>query len=101
MLGCIFLFQECLFLGLCFSFLPGFLEILVFSGGIFLQEPPFGWTPESQITPESPEYSGIPFPANQNYRDLTRDHGVGEALETRRPISWAVVNVRPRPSISP
>ena len=26
-LGCIFLFQECLFLGLCFSFLPGFLQI--------------------------------------------------------------------------
>ena len=26
-LGCIFLFQECLFLGLCFSFLPGFLRI--------------------------------------------------------------------------
>ena len=27
LLGCIFLFQECLFLGLCFSFLPGFLRI--------------------------------------------------------------------------
>ena len=26
-LGCIFLFQECPFLGLCFSFLPGFLRI--------------------------------------------------------------------------
>ena len=56
---------------------------------------------EPRITPESPEYSGIPVPAKQNYRDLTRDHGVGEALETRRPISWAVVNVRPRLSISP
>jgi hypothetical protein len=32
---------------------------------------------------------------------LTQDHGVGEALERRRPISWTVVNVRPRPSISP
>jgi len=56
---------------------------------------------ELRITPESPEYSGIPVPAKQNYRDLTRDHGVGEALERRRPISWAVVNVRPRPSLSP
>jgi len=80
---------------------PGFLWILVFSGGFFSREPPFGWTSESRITPESPEYSGIPVPAKQKYRDLTRDHGVGEALEMRRPISWAVVNVRPRPSTSP
>ena len=63
MLGCIFLFQEYQFLCPCFSFLPGFLRILFFSGGIFLQEPPFGWTSESRITPESPEYSGIPVPA--------------------------------------
>jgi len=51
---------------------------------------------ELRITPESPEYSGIPVPAKQNYRDLTQDHGVGEASERRRPISGAVVvNVRP------
>ena len=43
----------------------GFLWILVFSGGIFLREPPFGWTPESRITPESPEYSGIPVPVKK------------------------------------
>jgi len=56
---------------------------------------------ELRITPESPEYSGIPVPAKQNHRDLTQDHGVGEALERRRPISWAVMSVRPPPSISP
>jgi len=41
---------------------------------------------ELRITPESPEYSGIPVPAKQNYRDLKRPwlserrwRGVGEA----------------------
>jgi hypothetical protein len=41
------------------------------------------------------------FPQKKNYRDLTQDHGNGDALERLRPISWAVVNVRPRPSTSP
>ena len=60
-----------------------------------------GWTPESGITPESLEYSGIPVPANENYRDLNARPWVGEALERRWPISWAVMNVRPQPSTSP
>jgi hypothetical protein len=38
---------------------------------------------ESRITPESPEYSGIPVPANENYLDLNARpwgrRGVGEA----------------------
>ena len=54
-----------------------------------------------------PNYSGITrilrnsCSRKKNYRDLTQDHGDGDALDRLWPISWAVVNVRPRPSKSP
>jgi hypothetical protein len=53
----------------------GFLGILVFSGGIFSQEPPFDRRQELRITPESRNTPELRFPPNKTTVIWPRDLG--------------------------
>ena len=100
-LGCIFLFQEYPFLGPCFSFLPGFLRIPLdsfFFRRNFFTGTSFGLWDIPPTYSGITDSSGILFPPTQNYRDFDWET---MALERRQPLTWAVVDGRPQPSISP